>query len=83
MKLNDSFPMDNLEKSVKKWVKVFSDQAFYKVEIVRATLVERGVEAVIMDKVFSSYNIGEREVYVEKYNFEKAKLIIQQDVDFE
>ncbi|NLR93221.1 MULTISPECIES: putative signal transducing protein [Flammeovirga] len=66
------------------WEKVYTTEQVYKAEIVKATLEERGINAVILDKRDSSYNnFGYREVYVDKANMEKATLIIKQDVEFE
>lgn len=66
------------------WEKVYSSDQLYKAEIVKETLEERGLNAVIIDKRDSSYNnFGYREVYVEKSVAEQAAQIIKQDVQFE
>lgn len=66
-----------------KWQKVYSATDMVKAEVVRATLEERGVKAVVINKTDSSYNaFGEKEVYVEEINKEKALLILKQDVEF-
>ncbi|MEH0158011.1 DUF2007 domain-containing protein [Limibacter armeniacum] len=66
-----------------KWAKVYSTKEIYQAEIVKATLEERGVNAVIVDKVDSAYNdFGQREVYVEEKYLDRAILIIKQDVEF-
>lgn len=66
------------------WEKVFTTEQLYQAEIVKETLEERGINAVILDKRDSSYNnFGYREVYVEKSVAEQATQIIKQDVQFE
>ncbi|AZQ63432.1 hypothetical protein EI427_14680 [Flammeovirga pectinis] len=66
------------------WEKVFASDQLYQAEIVKETLNERGINAVVLDKRDSSYNaFGYREVYVDKSVAEQATLIIKQDVQFE
>ncbi|ANQ50077.1 DUF2007 domain-containing protein [Flammeovirga yaeyamensis] len=65
-----------------KWVKVYSTDQVYKAEIVKSTLEDRGVPAVILDKRDSSYNdFGLREVMVDESKKEEAETIIKQDVE--
>ncbi len=70
--------------TLKGWVKVFSTRMIFRAEAVKAALIWNQVGAVIINKMDSSYNdFGEREVYVEKENEEKAKKIIDDEVQFE
>ncbi|PWJ39133.1 DUF2007 domain-containing protein [Sediminitomix flava] len=68
----------------KDWVCIFKDRNFAHAIIVKDTLIERGVEAIIIDKMDSSYqDFGDREVFVLQEQVELAQKIIEQDVEFE
>lgn len=72
------------KNALKGWVKVFSTRQVFRAEAVKATLIWNQVGAVIINKMDSSYNdFGEREVYVENENLERAKQIIADEIQFE
>lgn len=50
------------------WVKVFSSNQEYLVEITKGVLEEEDIDAVIINKKDSSYLFGEAELYVKKEN---------------
>lgn len=62
---------------LKDWVKVYSSQYSYKVEIIKALLEENEIESVIMNKKDSSYLFGDIELYVQNTEVIKAKQIIE------
>ena len=63
------------EKETEKWEKVFSTNAVYQAEILRALLEKESIGCVIVNKQDSSYlSFGEIEVYVKTEDMQKAKL---------
>lgn len=58
------------------WVKVYSTNAEYKAEIMKALLEEEGIQAFLINKKDSSYHFGEIELYVHGENVIKANRII-------
>ncbi|NWJ49729.1 MAG: DUF2007 domain-containing protein [Bacteroidetes bacterium] len=50
------------------WVKVFSSNQEYLVEITKSILQDEDIDAVIINKKDSAYLFGECELYVEKEN---------------
>ena len=72
------------KKPLSGWVKVFSSRQVFRAEAVKAALIWNQVGAVIINKMDSSYNdFGDREVYVELENLEKAKQVIDDEIQFE
>ena len=53
---------------IENWVKVFSSDQIYLVEITKSILQDENIEAVIINKKDSAYLFGECELYVEKEN---------------
>ena len=58
------------------WVKIYTSNDFFKSELIRQALVDHEIEAILMNKQLSSYNIGEVEVYIHQDDFQKALEII-------
>jgi len=50
------------------WVKVFSSNQEYLVEITKSILQDEDIDAVIINKKDSAYHFGECELYVERKN---------------
>lgn len=60
------------------WIKVYTTQDPVSAEIIKQSLIEEDVAAVIMNKKDSSYQtFGVIEVLVNKKDFDKAEAIIQ------
>lgn len=68
---------------MKDWSKVFETQILHRAEIVRAVLDETGMEAVIVNKKDSMYNLGFFEVYVKADHVLKAIKLINDEICFE
>ena len=63
------------------WVKVFSTSFLAQAEINKAMLIENEVDAVVMNKLDSSYlAFGVAEIYVHPDNAIAAKRLLEQDV---
>ncbi len=63
------------------WVKVFSTSFLAQAEIIKAMLIENEVDAVVLNKLDSSYlAFGQAEVYVHPSNEAEALRLIQQEV---
>ncbi len=60
----------------KDWVKIYTSSNFYRSEIIKQALIENDIEAVLMNKQLSGYNIGAVEVYIHQKDFSKAIEII-------
>jgi hypothetical protein len=65
----------------KDWVKIFTSTNFYQSEIVKQMLIENDIEAVLLNKQLSGYNIGSVEVYIHQEDFSKAVEIIALNED--
>lgn len=50
------------------WIKIFSSDQVYLVEITKSILQDEDIDAVIINKKDSSYLFGECELYVKKEN---------------
>lgn len=61
---------------IENWVKVFSSDQEYLVEITKSILGDENIDAVIINKKDSSYHFGECELYVTKENALEALNII-------
>ena len=60
------------------WVSVFTTDQLYLADIVKQVLLENNIVSVVINKMDSSYAMfGEVEVYVDRDNVIKAKLIIE------
>jgi hypothetical protein len=56
----------------KDWIKIFTSSDFYRSEIVKQMLIENSIDAVLINKQLSGYNIGSVEVYIHQEDFSKA-----------
>jgi len=56
----------------KGWIKIFTSSNFYQSEIVKQVLIEHDIDAVLINKQLSGYNIGAVEVYIHQEDFSKA-----------
>jgi len=56
----------------KGWIKIFTSTNFYPAEIVKQMLIENSIDAVLINKQLSGYNIGSVEVYIHQEDFSKA-----------
>lgn len=56
----------------KGWIKIFTSSDFYRSEIVKQVLIEHDIDAVLLNKQLSGYNIGAVEVYIHQEDFSKA-----------
>lgn len=56
----------------KGWIKIFTSANFYQSEIVKQMLIENNIDAVLLNKQLSGYNIGAVEVYIHQEDFSKA-----------
>lgn len=65
----------------KDWVKIYSNADVINAEIVKSALIENGLQAVIINKKASSFNIGEAELYVKQEEALKAAHIIKNVFD--
>lgn len=62
------------------WVKVYSSRSLTSAEIIKSMLLENDLDAVLLNKLDSSYlAFGQAEVYVNSKNEEVAKKLIEQD----
>ena len=63
--------------SEKDWVKVFSSNQLFKVELMKGVLENNGIDSVVINKQDSLYmNFGEVELYTLKSFAEKALQLI-------
>jgi len=63
----------------KGWVKVFTTDKMFRAEIYKRVLGDHDIEAVIINKMDSSYrNFGEIEVYVKYDHVIKAKMLAKE-----
>ena len=58
------------------WTLIFTTTEPYRAEMVKGLLEENDMEAVLMNKMDSSYHFGEIEVYVKAQDVIKAKHIL-------
>ena len=62
----------------KDWVKAYESMQEYLAEIARSVLSDNNIESVIINKKDSVFNsLGNIEVYVNRDNLIRAKLILQ------
>lgn len=48
----------------KNWIKIFTGTDFFRAEIIRQSLMEAGIHAILLNKKDSSYGFGQVEVLV-------------------
>lgn len=58
------------------WVKIYSSQHLYRVEIIKGMLEEKGIKGIIINKKDSSYLFGDAELYVKVEDAFMAKQLI-------
>lgn len=60
------------------WEKVHEEYDFFRAELLKNFLVEENsIDAVVLNKQISGYNIGRFEIHVLKEDREKAKELIE------
>ncbi len=65
-------------ESASQWVKIFSSEQFYKIEIAKGVLEENGIPSVVLNKQSSSHVVvGFIELYVNKEYALKAVNLIK------
>lgn len=63
----------------KDWVQVYSTDKMFQAEILKQVLADHEIEAVIINKMDSSYkSFGEIEIYVKNVHVIKAKMLAKQ-----
>lgn len=63
----------------KDWVQVYSTDKMFQAEIFKQVLADHEIEAVIINKMDSSYkSFGEIEIYVKNDHVIKAKMLAKQ-----
>ncbi len=63
----------------KDWVQVYSTDKMFQAEILKQVLADHEIEAVIINKMDSSYkSFGEIEIYVKNIHVIKAKMLAKQ-----
>ena len=63
----------------KGWVKIFSSDRPFEAEIVKGMLADNGINAVLINRQSSSYNItlpGQAELYVHEQEEQTAKDLV-------
>jgi len=60
------------------WVRVYSSQYLYKIEIAKAILEDNDIESVSVNKQDYAYGFGEIELYTKKSNALRAVNIIKE-----
>ncbi len=66
------------------WSNVYASKMPYRVEIVKDILNQKGIEAIVMNKKDSAYDIfGQLEVHVKAESVLNALKIIENDIKFE
>jgi hypothetical protein len=60
----------------KDWVQIYSTDRMFQAEILKQVLSDHEIEAVIINKMDSSYkSFGEIEIYVKNIHVIKAKML--------
>ena len=63
----------------KDWIQVYSTNRMFQAEILKQVLADHEIEAVIINKMDSSYkSFGEIEIYVKNVHVIKAKMLAKQ-----
>ena len=68
---------------MKDWQTIFKTDSSYRAEIVKARLMDLGIDSVIMNKKDSNYHFGYFEVMVQPDMVMKALQHIEKDIKFE
>ena len=71
---------DKLRGKPGRWIKIYSSTQTFQADIIAGNLESEGIEAVVINKKSSSYNMfGEAEVHVREHDAEKALEIIKKE----
>ncbi len=63
----------------KDWIQIYSTDKMFQAEILKQVLADHEIEAVIINKMDSSYkSFGEIEIYVKNDHVIKAKMLAKQ-----
>ena len=63
----------------KDWVQVYSTDKMFQAEILKQVLADHEIEAVIINKMDSSYkSFGEIEIYVKNVHVIRAKMLAKE-----
>ncbi len=63
----------------KDWIQVYSTDKMFQAEILKQVLADHEIEAVIINKMDSSYkSFGEIEIYVKNVHVIKAKMLAKE-----
>ncbi|MDN5214817.1 DUF2007 domain-containing protein [Fulvivirgaceae bacterium BMA12] len=65
------------------WQKVYSTEMIYRAEIVKDTLANHNIVAVVIDKKDTAYQLGHYEVHVKTDDVLWAIKLIENDIQFE
>lgn len=65
------------------WQRVFQDVQEYRAEIVKAVLVDKGMNPVVVSQKDSAYQMGHFEVRVSAEDVLEAIRIINEEIKFE
>ena len=69
---------------MENWQKIYSDKNSFRAEIVKGHLIENNIEAIIINKKDSAYQVfGEYEVHVHRENVLLALKLINDEIRFE
>ncbi|MBN1598102.1 MAG: DUF2007 domain-containing protein [Bacteroidales bacterium] len=60
----------------KNWVCIFKSNTAYLAEIAKDVLIEKEIDAVVINKQDSNYHFGFYELYVERNNAVRGKYIL-------
>lgn len=61
----------------KDWVLAYQTGQDYKAAMLKEVLADHNIEAVIMNKKDSSYKFGDIEVYVNRKDILRAKMLVE------
>lgn len=62
-----------------KWIKIYTSHQFFKSDMVKQILIDKGIDAVVMNKQDTAYKFGEIEVYIPQIDYSNALEIIIQN----
>jgi len=68
---------------VSSWHTVYTTDKSYQADIVKDVLMDRGVQAVIVNKQDTSYKFGTIEVNVDQDSVMRAKKIIEEEIKWD
>jgi len=74
---------DQVKKTQEGWAKVYTTTLNIRAEYVASLLDKSGIQAMVINKVDSSFHFGEFQVFVHNHQESLARVVIQNDVSFE